>query len=87
MKRRYVTFAKKALAVLLALLCVGAASPMAFATDTTEKNYIIEHPYEGIDWTAGAIIKLSFTATQRQVTVSLPLTNSVKCTMRVTTIS
>ncbi len=51
MKRRYLSFAKKALAVFLASLMVGAVCPTAFAaTETAEKNYIIESPYEGIDW-------------------------------------
>ncbi|MBQ5591318.1 MAG: PHP domain-containing protein [Clostridia bacterium] len=48
--RKFVSKAKKGLAVLLAVLCVGAVSPMAYAADTAEKNYIIDNPYEGIDW-------------------------------------
>lgn len=51
MKRRYLSFAKKALAVFLASLMVGTICPTAVvAAETAEKNYIIESPYEGIDW-------------------------------------
>ena len=50
MKKRYFVIAKKALAVFLAALCIGAVCPTAFAADTTGKNYIIDNPYEGIDW-------------------------------------
>ena len=65
MKRRYLSFAKKALAVFLASLMVGAVCPTAFAaTETAEKNYIIESP---------------------QVTGSLPLMSSARCTMLATT--
>lgn len=51
MRRKYISSAKKALAVFLASLMIGAVCPTAIAaTETAEKNYIIDNPYEGIDW-------------------------------------
>ena len=51
MKHKYISLAKKALAVFLATLFVGTVCPTAFAAvETAEKNYIIDNPYEGIDW-------------------------------------
>ena len=40
---------KKIISLLLAGTMVLGASPV-FASDTAQKNYIIDNPYEGIDW-------------------------------------
>lgn len=54
MKRRYLSVAKKALSVFLAVLFVSAVCPIALAA---EKNYIIDNPYEGIDWDSWGMYK------------------------------
>ncbi len=51
MRRKYVSLAKKTLAVFLASLMIGTVCPTAVvAVENAEKNYIIDNPYEGIDW-------------------------------------
>ncbi|MEE1065139.1 MAG: hypothetical protein UH249_03310 [Acutalibacteraceae bacterium] len=50
MKHRYLVWAKKALAVFMATLFVGMVAPTAVAATGNEKNFIIENPYEEIDW-------------------------------------
>ena len=42
--------AKKMLALLLAATMIFGASPVLAAEAETQKNYIIDNPYEGIDW-------------------------------------
>lgn len=42
--------AKKMLALLLAATMIFGASPVFAAEAETQKNYIIDNPYEGIDW-------------------------------------
>lgn len=49
MKKRYLTLAKKSLAVFMAALFVGMLAPAAIAANA-EKNFIIENPYEEINW-------------------------------------
>lgn len=44
--------AKKMLALLLAATMIFGASPVFAAEAETQKNYIIDNPYEGIDWDA-----------------------------------
>ena len=50
MKRKILTAGKKALSVFLATLFVGMVAPTAIAANSTEKNFIIESPYEEINW-------------------------------------
>lgn len=50
MKHKIKTVAKKGLAVFMASLFVGMLAPSATAAASAEKNFIIESPYEGINW-------------------------------------
>ena len=50
--RKFVSKAKKGLAVLLAVLCVGAVSPMAYAADTAYTSSTTYTFEEGVLLTA-----------------------------------
>ncbi|MBP3441824.1 MAG: hypothetical protein J6L62_03375 [Clostridia bacterium] len=50
MKKKTIIPLKKALSVFMATLFVGTVAPTAIAATGTEKNFIIESPYEEINW-------------------------------------
>ena len=54
MKSTFMKTSKKVIAVFLALIILSAVSLPVMATETTaeKKNYIIDNPYEDIDWEA-----------------------------------
>lgn len=55
MTKKFMKTSRKVIALILALLMMSAVSvPTMAAENTTEtkKNYIIDNPYEGIDWDA-----------------------------------
>ncbi len=51
MKRKFLKNSRKAIALVLALLIAGSLGVSATAAENTaKKNYIIDNPYDGIDW-------------------------------------
>ena len=57
MKKKVTLSLRKLLCVALALLMIsGVGISATAAEDTAQKNYIIDNPYEGIDWDALCIM-------------------------------
>ena len=52
MKKRFTKTSRKIIALVLAMLMFGTISVPTIAAEgaPTAKNYIIDNPYEGIDW-------------------------------------